>query len=152
PKGVLEKIKLRLEHDKFTEFSEEFRNRVEEYLDSGAGECILRDEAIAQVVEDTILNEHGNSCDVKAWVVMPNHAHIIIRPYEGKTLADIMKRLKGVSARKINLLLGREGTVWQADYFDRFIRDEDDFLRKVEYIENNPVTAGLVKDAHLWKF
>ncbi|MFM9903428.1 MAG: REP-associated tyrosine transposase [Pyrinomonadaceae bacterium] len=152
PQNVLEKIELRLEQDKITEFSEEFRARVEEYLDSGAGECILRIPEIAQLVEQTILNEHGKSCDVKAWVVMPNHAHVMLRPYEGHSLAGIMKRIKGVSARKINHLYEREGSVWQADYFDRYIRDEDDFLRKLDYIENNPVAAGLVKNAESWKF
>ncbi|MFT3746432.1 MAG: AMP-binding protein [Pyrinomonadaceae bacterium] len=152
PKDVIEKFKFRLEHDKQTDFSEEFRTNVERYLDSGAGECILREAAVAQLVEDTILYEHGKSCDVKAWVVMPNHAHIVLRPYEGHPLAEILKRIKGISARKINQLLGREGTVWQADYFDRYIRDDDDLMRKIEYVENNPVAAGLVKEASLWRF
>src|SRR6476660_1415723 len=86
-----------------------------------------------------------------ACVVMPNHAHVVLLPYEGHSLAQIMKRIKGVSARKINLLLGREGTVWQADYFDRYIRDEYDFLQKLSYVEENPVAAGLVEDAAAWQ-
>jgi REP element-mobilizing transposase RayT len=149
---VIEKLKNRLEHDKFTDYSEEYRELVEQYLDDGAGECILSDPAVAELVESTILNEHGKSCDIRAWVIMPNHAHVMLRPYEGHDLAGIMKRMKGVSARKINQYLEREGTVWQADYFDRFIRDEDDFLRKLQYIENNPVSAKLVSDAASWKF
>jgi len=92
PQSVLEKIRHRIEHDKLTEFSEEFRSRVEDYLDSGSGECILRDPAVARVVENTILNEHKNSCDVTAWVVMPNHAHILLRPIEGHFVAEKIKR------------------------------------------------------------
>src|SRR5690606_17886180 len=92
PKDVIEKLKYRLEHDKLTDFSDEYREMVEQYLDAGAGECILRDPAVAALLQDTILHEHGKSCDVKAWVIMPNHGHILLRPYEGHDLAGIMKR------------------------------------------------------------
>src|SRR5690606_4730837 len=71
PQSVLDDLKIRIENDRHVDYSEEFRARVEEYLDSGAGECILRDPVIAKLVEETILNEHGASCDVKGWVVMP---------------------------------------------------------------------------------
>jgi len=152
PQVVIEKMKYRLDHDKFIDNSQEYRDMVEEYLDTGSGECILGDPAIAELVESTILHEHGRTCDVKAWVIMPNHAHVMLRPYDGHSLAGIMKRVKGISARKINLLLGQSGTVWQSDYFDRYIRDEDDFKRKLLYIEENPVKAGLVKDAGSWRF
>jgi REP element-mobilizing transposase RayT len=152
PKSAIEKMKYRIEHDRHTDFSEEFRERIEEYLDSGAGECILRNPAVAMLVEETILIEDRQSCDVIGWVVMPNHAHVLLRPYEGHELAGIMKRVKGISARKINQLLGTKGSVWQADYFDRYIRDSEDLLRKLEYIENNPVKAGLVKNPPDWRF
>jgi len=152
PQSVIEKMKYRLDHDKFIDNSQEYRDMVEEYLDAGSGECILGDPTIAELVESTILHEHGRSCDVKAWVIMPNHAHIMLRPYDGHSLAGIMKRVKGISARKINLLRGQSGTVWQGDYFDRYIRDEDDFRRKLLYIEENPVKTGLVKDAGSWRF
>ncbi|MBP6003565.1 MAG: AMP-binding protein [Pyrinomonadaceae bacterium] len=152
PTSVVEKIKYRIEHDKHADFSEELREQVEQYLDSGAGECILRNPAVAMLVEETILAEHGQSCDVIGWVVMPNHAHVLLRPYDGHELAGIMKRIKGISARKINQFLGRKGSVWQADYFDRYMRDSEDLLRKLEYIESNPVKAGLVKDARHWRF
>ena len=152
PQGILEQLRNQFEHDKLTNFSEELRTRIEEYLDAGAGECLLRDPAVARLVEETILNEHGTSCDVKAWVIMPNHAHVVLRLNEGYNLANVMKRIKGISARKINQYLGRNGKVWQADYFDRYIRDSEDFLRKCEYVEQNPVKAGLVKDAASWKF
>jgi acyl-CoA synthetase (AMP-forming)/AMP-acid ligase II len=115
PQGVLEQLRNQLEHDKLTEFSEEYRTKVDEYLDAGAGECILKDPAVAKLVEETILYEHGTSCDVKAWVIMPNHAHIVLRVNEGYDLANVMKRIKGISARKINRFLGRNGRVWQAD-------------------------------------
>jgi acyl-coenzyme A synthetase/AMP-(fatty) acid ligase/REP element-mobilizing transposase RayT len=152
PKSVLEELKLHLEHDKDTDFSHEYREHIEDYLDAGAGDCMLRDPAVARIVQETILYEHGKSCDVDAWVIMPNHAHLLLSVREGYDLAGVMKRIKGISARRINRLLNHEGTVWQADYFDRYIRDDDDFTRKLAYIEDNPVKAELVKEAGLWEF
>ena len=42
------------------------------------------------------------------------------------------------------------GTFWEADYFDRYMRNEDHLMRTIEYIESNPVKAGLVKEAFDW--
>ncbi len=152
PQPVLERLKLQLELDKLSDDSEEYRQRVEDYLDEGAGECLLRNPKIAAIVEETILNEHGTSCDIKAWVVMPNHAHVLLRLNPGYDLAGLMKRVKGITARKINLALGRTGSVWQKDYFDRYIRSENHFQSVAEYIEQNPVLARLVNAADEWAF
>ncbi len=152
PQPVLERLKLQLEHDKLSDGSEEYRQRIEDYLDEGAGECLLRDPEIAAIVEETILHEHGASCEIKAWVVMPNHAHLLLRLNPGYDLAGLMKRVKGISARKINIALGRTGSIWQKDYFDRYIRSERHYRKVANYIENNPVTAGLVNSPDEWAF
>ncbi|MBL8182657.1 MAG: primosomal protein N' [Blastocatellia bacterium] len=152
PKSVLEEIRLRIEHGKVDLEHEKYRQEIEDYLDSGAGECILRDPRIAQILQETILEEAGSSIDLKAWVIMPNHAHILFRMLAGDDLAGVMKRIKGISARRINELLGRKGKVWQADYFDRFIRDGKHYARTFRYIESNPVIAKLVDSPDKWPF
>ena len=152
PAPVLESLKLQLQHDKLEEDSEEYRTRVEDYLDKGAGECILHDPAVAAIVQETLLNENGNSCDLRSWVIMPNHVHILVRLREGHDLAAFIKRIKSVSARKINQYLGQTGSVWQEHYFDRYIRDEEHFVRVAHYIQQNPVVAGLVSSPEEWKF
>jgi len=152
PQPVLERLKIQLEHDKLSDDSEEYRQRIEDYLDEGKGECLLRNPEMAAIVEETILSEHGKSCDIKAWVVMPNHAHVLLRLNAGYELAGLMKRVKGISARKINIALGRTGSVWQKDYFDRYIRDADHFTKVFRYIENNPVVARLVSLPDEWEF
>ncbi len=152
PQPVLQRLKLQLEHDKLSDDSEEYRQRIEDYLDEGAGECVLRDPKIAAIVEETLLNEHGSSCDVKAWVIMPNHAHILLRMLPGQDLAGLMKRVKGISARKINHLLGRDGTLWQADYFDRYIRNSEHYAKVLRYIENNPVISNLTASKESFRF
>ena len=82
---------------------------------------------------------------------MPNHVHVLLTPKV--ELSTITQRLKGSTAREINKLhhqLGR--TFWQAESYDHWARDEDEMLRIIHYIENNPVTARLCKLAANWQF
>ncbi len=152
PQNVLNRLKKEILRDKLSENSDEYRERSEKYLDQGIGSCILKNPAIAEIVEKTIEYENGRSCKVISWVVMPNHVHLLLHPFEGHSLSDIIKRIKGVSARKINKATGSNGSVWQADYFDRFIRDEKHFWSTVDYIEYNPVNAGLCETPLDWEF
>lgn len=83
------------------------------------------------------------------WIVMPNHIHMLIEVWQ-TPLGKILKDIKSYTAKEANKVLGREGTFWEDDYFDRYIRDEDHYRRVVRYIENNPVKAGLVRMAADW--
>jgi putative transposase len=56
-----------------------------------------------------------------------------------------MHAIKGVSARRINVLLGRSGPVWQEEFFDHVLRSNDSLAEKIDYICQNPVRAGLVE-------
>ena len=80
-------------------------------------------------------------------VVMPDHVHLLLMPYDEFGLARIMQRIKSVSAHRI----GR-GTLWQREYFDHILRSDEDVQRKAEYISENPVRAGLVQspEDYLW--
>ncbi len=152
PKKVLVRLKIELAREKLANDSREYRKRVEEYLDEGIGECILQIPRVAEIVASTLMHEHGQTCDVISWVIMPNHAHILLKAYDGSSLSDIMKRIKGVSARRINEALDRKGKVWQSDYFDRHIRDAKHFSNALRYIENNPVKAGLCRAPEDWYY
>ncbi|MFI5033812.1 MAG: hypothetical protein ACHQPH_24265, partial [Reyranellales bacterium] len=57
---------------------------------------------------------------------------------------------KGVLETLANRTLRRAGAFWHRDHFDRFIRDEGHLERTIEYVENNPVKAGLVLFASDW--
>lgn len=63
-----------------------------------------------------------------------------------------MRDVKGFTAKKINAELRQHGTVWQCDYFDRWIRSEKHLLWTNDYIEQNPVKANLVSSAALYSF
>ncbi len=68
------------------------------------------------------------------------------------TLDRVVQSWKRYSAHRINGCLGRTGTLWARDYFDRYIRDESHFNRALAYIRNNPVKAGLCAKPEDWPF
>src|SRR6202162_3839314 len=89
--------------------------------------------------------------ELGAWVLMPNHEHIALRPLGEQDLASTVRSIKGGSAYAANRLLNRTGSrFWAKDYFDRRIRDRDHEGRVTRYIENNPVKAGLCGNVRDW--
>ena len=108
---------------------------------------------IAACVEDTLIEaERGwGLCRLTAWVVMPNHVHVLLYPFE--ELAHVLLVLKSASARRANRLLARTGQrFWQDESFDRWVRDPHGRNRIVRYIEWNPVHAGLVSSPEQWRW
>ena len=134
---------LRVEDDR------ERRRQLEAYLDRGGGECHLRRTDIAGLVEDTFRFHHAQWYDLLAWVVMPNHVHLLIKIGD-TSLSRIIKELKRYSAREANKILRQDGAFWSEDYFDTYMRDADHELKTRHYIENNPVKALLVREPNEW--
>ena len=84
---------------------------------------------------------------------MPNHVHVLIQAYDD--LSKIVQSWKSYTGkwalqRNRTLELGipaDQQRFWQAEYWDRFIRNEEHFNRAIEYILRNPKSAGLDKNA-----
>lgn len=127
------------------------RTKVEEYLDRGCGDCPFRDGRAAAIVEENWLHSDNQHYRLLAWVVMPNHVHLLVEIWQTPQ-AQLIKVWKGYTARRINRLLGRGGKPWQEDYWDCYIRDEAHCRKVAHYIEWNPVKAGLVKSPEQWSF
>lgn len=125
---------------------------IDQYEDAGIGECLLRDDSIAQIVQDTLLFNHQKKYELLCWCIMPNHVHTLIAPVEGMSLSEIMYDWKSYTTHAINKALNRKGKLWMMEYFDRYIRDNDHFQKVVNYIHNNPVKAGLVADPADWRW
>ncbi len=83
---------------------------------------------------------------------MPNHVHVLFSVLPGAPLGDTVGSWKRYTARHANQQLGRTGPFWQTEYWDRFIRNEGHFNATIEYIDQNPVKAGLVNDPSLWPY
>ena len=125
------------------------RLQLEAWLDRGHGACWLRRAEVAELVEQLLLAEDGRQYRMQAWVVMPNHVHLVVDVWE-VPLAELIGGWKGRSSRRANLLVGRSGTFWQEDYYDTLIRDEAHLRRAIRYTEQNPVKAFLVTTAREW--
>jgi REP element-mobilizing transposase RayT len=103
--------------------------------------------ARTQVLEHC-LYENTRTIQLHCAVVMPEHVHLLltILPNDANPpipLFKILKRIKGISARRINQLLGTEGPVWQDESFDHVLRTTESFSEKLEYLRQNPVRRGL---------
>jgi REP element-mobilizing transposase RayT len=85
-----------------------------------------------------------------SWVVMQNHVHVIIRPWKNYHLQDIVYSRKSYSANILQGKFGRRNRIWQDEYFDRIIRDEAEFLEKVQYILNNPLKTWPDIEKYEW--
>jgi REP element-mobilizing transposase RayT len=118
----------------------------------------LREPAAACLVQDALLYFDSVRYRLLAWVVMPNHVHVLFQPMEGWTMARIVASWKSFTGRRLSSLLPESPRsnavhrVWHREYWDRFIRDERHFHTAREYIHNNPVKAGLVRRPEEWEW
>ena len=133
------------------------REELERYVDAGYGSCALRLTENATAVIENWLHHNGSHYWLHAWVVMPNHVHVLIEPSNGRTLPKIVQSWKSFTAKvilKINAgeppALPVKRQLWQPDYWDRYIRNERHYRAVIEYIHQNPVKAGLVAKAEDW--
>lgn len=121
-------------------------------FDVGHGSRILAEPRIAQIVQDCLLHGDGERYALAAWCVMPTHVHVVAEQFEGTALSDVVQKWKSVSAHAINKHVGRSGRLWQPEFFDRFMRSEQQLEWTVAYVENNPVAAGLVGLPEDWRY
>ena len=162
------------------------RRLIEQYLDAGYGSCVLKNPDCANIVINAWTFFDKKHYDLIAWVVMPNHVHVLIQPYQDYSLGKIIQSWKSYTGRRI-LLICRAGarhsqagarhsqacarhsqacarhsqletqyfqkrhtSLWQREYWDRYVRNANHFSACINYIHNNPVKAGLVAEAADW--
>ncbi len=122
---------------------------IDRYLDRvGYGPAWLRRDEITQIVVDALYfgQQRLGYYQLHAWVVMANHVHVLLTPLV--PASRLQKALKGFTARAANKILGRTGEpFWQRESYHHWVRNEQEFQRILRYIEDNPVTAGVVARA-----
>ncbi|WP_454813398.1 REP-associated tyrosine transposase [Labrys neptuniae] len=128
------------------------RRQIERELDRGLGACWLGMSQIAYLVQQALFAFDQERYRLWAWCIMPNHVHCLFETIEGHRLGDIIRSWKKYTALRANRVLQRDGAFWQRDYFDRFVRNEEQFGRTIDYIERNPVKAGLCRHPIDWKW
>src|SRR5579859_7335843 len=130
----------------------ERRKTIEEYLDLGLGSAWLKDNRVAEITESALLYFDGQRLVLHAWVIMPNHVHALFTSIEGSGLSRILQSWKSFTSKAANNILGQTGQFWQEDYLDRYIRNTRHYSAALDYIEMNPVIAGLCKRKEDWQF
>jgi tRNA threonylcarbamoyl adenosine modification protein (Sua5/YciO/YrdC/YwlC family) len=120
-----------------------FSDKVERFLDAGAGECWFRDGRIAGIMVEALKHFDGKRYELLAWCIMPNHVHVVVQPKAPFSLSQILQTWKSVSAHRANQLLHRTGEIWQPESYDHLVRDEADLENQIRYAEENPSKAGL---------
>jgi REP-associated tyrosine transposase len=124
--------------------------RTDRILDVAVdGPLDLKEPKNAEIVQHRILTEATERYDLLAWCVMANHVHVLLTPLQ--KLAKVTQYLKGGTAFEINGRQGQRGRVfWQDESFDHWVRDADEVIRIIQYIESNPVAAGLCRRPEDW--
>jgi putative transposase len=115
-----------------------------------AGPQRLRDPRVAESVIAALAGAHSrNMLVLHAYVLMANHVHTLFTPLAA--LPQITGQIKGSTARAANLILGRTGALfWQDESFDHWVRDPAEWQKIRNYIERNPVAAGLASRPEEW--
>jgi putative transposase len=85
--------------------------------------------------------------ELHAFVLMPEHVHLLLTPELSITLERSIQFIKGGYSHALGVQLGRKSEVWQRGFTDHRIRDDADFDAHRVYIHENPVKRGLVEAA-----
>ncbi len=103
-----------------------------------------------EVIVSTLRHFDGQRYDLLAYAVMPDHVHILVKPLDKHPLSNLVHSWKSYTAYQVQKKHGRYGKIWQEDYFDRIIRNENEFLEKAQYILNNPLKISPQIEEYPW--
>lgn len=129
---------------------EEFRV-IETYLDKGIGSCCLQHPPLASLIADNLQFFNRTRYTLYAWVVMPNHIHVLLHPHPPFSLGKIIQSWKQFTSRRAKQLLPSiPSPFWQRESYDHLLRNSDDKTRIISYIHRNPVKARLCATETDW--
>jgi len=104
------------------------------------------------VVEQIVCCRDRGFYMLHAFVVMPDHLHVLLTPAETTTIEKAMQMIKGGSAHKMGLERPNKFPVWHTGFHDRWMRDAEEYRGSKRYIEQNPVVARLSEAAEAYPY
>ncbi|MDE6522299.1 MAG: transposase [Muribaculaceae bacterium] len=119
-------------------YGEIITNPMQKYMDAGYGSCVLKDPAVRRILVNAIDFFNNERFLSWAYVIMPNHVHMLATPAPGYELSTTISSVMRFSAKNINKLIGRKGQLWREEPFDTIIRNHDHYRNTLEYIRHNP--------------
>lgn len=114
------------------------------FLVGDAAKSLLRDKLKELVLEFKIT--------LRAWVILDNHYHLLMKTYLGHDLSRFFGKLHGATAWQLNQWAGTPGRQIWHNYWDTCIRDEQGYWTRFNYIHQNPVKHGYVAHTAVWPF
>lgn len=117
-------------------YSSTIGDKIDYWLHQSHGSCILSNSYCRNILAETLFYNDGVKYNLHAFVIMPNHVHILFSPLDN--LPAILHSLKRYSARHINSYLIRNGRLWQKESFDHLVRSKEKFEEYITYIKENP--------------
>lgn len=114
---------------------------------------LLQSDRMAELFCETLLGyRDARRFQLHAFVVMPNHFHLILTVPEGSTLERAMQFIKGGFSYQAGKRFGLRCPIWQKSFLDRRVRDAAELEKYRTYIDQNPVRAGLVSAANEYRY
>jgi len=138
---------------------------LDDCLDHHAAVRHLADQRCATVVADAFRFFADERYRLMAYVVMPSHHHWMFLPndeyfakqpihvkHKRTPREQISHSIQSYTSNECNRILGLSGAFWLDETYDHYARDDDEMFRIIQYIEQNPVKAGLVKQSEDWQW
>ncbi|MEM1058929.1 MAG: hypothetical protein AAGK14_06750 [Verrucomicrobiota bacterium] len=104
-----------------------------------------QEEKFLSITKATEHYHHTGKWWTHLLLAMPDHIHFITHILEGESLDRAVGAWKAYLARN-------QQFKWQRNFFDHRLRNEESFHQKCDYILNNPVRSGLIKDPADWPY
>ena len=115
--------------------------------------ALLQKQEYAQLLLDVIVvNREKAHLLLHEYVIMPDHFHLLLTPGLNVTLERAVQFVKGGFSIRIKKELGYQGEVWQSSFYDRRVRDWEEYQELRRYIHLNPVRRHLVQAAQQYSF
>jgi len=141
---------LTVQNPKFKLSILKINKRIETELDKGYGACYLARPEVAVIVKNALKFFDGERYRLFSYCIMPNHVHVVMKLLPSADLSKVLHSWKSYTASMINKALGRSGTFWEREYFERIIWNEKQFMLANAYVMDNPARAGLEEWEWVW--
>ena len=122
-----------------------YHKRIQFYLDNGYGSCLLRQEVPRRIIVDALHHFNGTRYRLGSFAVAGNHVHALVIPARGIDLSDVLHSWKSFTSNSINRSLGRTGTLWRPESYDRLVRDAGELERIEDYILSHKQQGAYVE-------
>jgi putative transposase len=106
---------------------------------------LCKNEVAPMLVETAHLYHETEQWYLKLLLLMPDHLHMLIGISPDANLSKLIRDFKRIAARKGKI-------AWQRNFFDHRLRHDESESEKFEYIRQNPVRAGLIREIDEWPY